>query len=194
MLIYLIKRLIWIIPTVLTVLLILFSLSYLLPGEPAEIILGPRATSEMAAELNSRLGLDKPWYQGYLTYLKNIFKGDFGRSIFRDRLVFDVIIEVIPHTIILTLVGMGMAIFNGVLIGLLAANYNNSFFEKFLTLLSYITASTPTYIAGVLLIFLFSVKFNLIPSIGAGDGSFISTAHHLIGPAIALSTGWTGYI
>jgi len=194
MLIYLIKRLIWIIPTVLTVLLILFSLSYLLPGEPAEIILGPRATSEMAAELNSRLGLDKPWYQGYLTYLKNIFKGDFGRSIFRDRLVFDVIIEVIPHTIILTLVGMGMAIFNGVLIGLLAANYNNSFFEKFLTLLSYITASTPTYIAGVLLIFLFSVKFNLIPSIGAGDGSFISTAPHLIGPAIALSTGWAGYI
>ncbi|TDO73757.1 peptide/nickel transport system permease protein [Halanaerobium saccharolyticum] len=194
MFIYITKRLLWVIPTILTVLLILFSLSYLLPGDPADIILGPRATPEMAEELNRRLGLDKPWYQSYLIYLKNIIKGDLGTSIFRDRSVLTVILDVLPYTVILTLAGMGLAVFNGISIGLLAANYNNSYFEKFLTMVSFITASTPTYIAGVLLIVVFSVNFNLIPSIGIGEGGFLSSLHHLIGPALALSIGWTGYI
>ncbi len=194
MFIYITKRLLWVIPTILTVLLILFSLSYLLPGDPADIILGPRATPEMAAELESRLGLDKPWHQSYLIYLKNIIKGDLGTSIFRDRSVLKVILEVLPYTVILTLAGMGLAVFNGISIGLLAANYNNSYLEKILTLFSFITASTPTYIAGVLLIVIFSVNFNLLPSIGIGDGGILDTLHHLIGPAIALSVGWTGYI
>jgi len=96
--------------------------------------------------------------------------------------------------LILTLAGMGLAVFNGISIGLLAANYNNSYFEKFLTMLSFITASTPTYIAGVLLIVVFSVNFNLLPSIGIGDGGLLDSIHHLIGPALALSVGWTGYI
>jgi len=194
MFIYITKRLLWVIPTILTVLLVLFSLSYLLPGDPADIILGPRATPEMAAELESRLGLDKPWYQSYLIYLKNIIKGDLGTSIFRDRSVLTVILDVLPYTVILTLAGMGLAVFNGISIGLLAANYNNSYFEKFLTMLSFITASTPTYIAGVLLIVVFSVNFNLLPSIGIGDGGLLDSIHHLIGPALALSVGWTGYI
>ncbi|SDI89869.1 peptide/nickel transport system permease protein, partial [Halanaerobium congolense] len=144
MFIYITKRLLWVIPTILTVLLLLFSLSYLLPGDPADIILGPRATPEMAAELESRLGLDNPWYQSYLIYLQNIIKGDLGTSIFRDRSVLKVILDVLPYTVILTLAGMGLAVFNGISIGLLAANYNNSYFEKFLTMLSFITASTPT--------------------------------------------------
>lgn len=194
MFIYITKRLLWVIPTILTVLLVLFSLSYLLPGDPADIILGPRATPEMAAELESRLGLDKPWYQSYLIYLKNIIKGDLGTSIFRDRSVLTVILDVLPYTVILTLAGMGLAVFNGISIGLLAANYNNSYFEKFLTMVSFITASTPTYIAGVLLIVIFSVNFNILPSIGIGDGGILDSLHHLIGPAIALSVGWTGYI
>jgi len=194
MFIYITKRLLWVIPTILTVLLILFSLSYLLPGDPADIILGPRATPEMAEEIESRLGLDKPWYQSYLIYLQNIIKGDLGTSIFRDRSVLTVILDVLPYTVILTLVGMGLAVFNGITIGLLAANYNNSYFEKFLTMFSFITASTPTYIAGVLLIVVFSVNFNLLPSIGIGNGGLLDSIHHLIGPALALSVGWTGYI
>ncbi|RCW52102.1 ABC transporter permease [Halanaerobium sp. ST460_2HS_T2] len=194
MFIYITKRLLWVIPTILTVLLVLFSLSYLLPGDPADIILGPRATPEMAAELESRLGLDKPWYHSYLIYLQNIIRGDLGTSIFRDRSVLKVILDVLPYTVILTLAGMGLAVFNGISIGLLAANYNNSYFEKFLTMVSFITASTPTYIAGVLLIVVFSVNFNLLPSIGIGDGGLLETIHHLIGPALALSVGWTGYI
>jgi peptide/nickel transport system permease protein len=194
MFIYITKRLLWVVPTILTVLLILFSLSYLLPGDPVDIILGPRGTPEMAEELNKRLGLDKPFYQSYFIYLKNILKGDLGKSIFRDRSVLTVIMEVLPYTVVLTIAGMGLAVFNGTIIGLLAANYNNSYLEKFLTLFSFITASTPTYIAGVLLIVVFSVNYNILPSIGIGDGGILSYIHHLIGPAVALSVGWTGYI
>ena len=194
MFIYITKRLLWVIPTILTVLLILFSLSYLLPGDPADIILGPRATPDMAEELRERLGLNKPWYQSYLIYLQNIIKGDLGKSIFRDRSVLNVILEVLPYTVILTLSGMGLAVFNGISMGLLAANYNNSYLEKIITMFSFITASTPTYIAGVLLIVVFSVNLNILPSIGIGDGGILTRIHHLIGPAIALSIGWTGYI
>ena len=194
MFIYITKRLLWVIPTILTVLLILFSLSYLLPGDPADIILGPRATPDMAEELRERLGLNKPWYQSYLIYLQNIIKGDLGKSIFRDRSVLNVILEVLPYTVILTLSGMGLAVFNGISMGLLAANYNNSYLERIITIFSFITASTPTYIAGVLLIVVFSVNLNILPSIGIGDGGILTRIHHLIGPAIALSIGWTGYI
>lgn len=194
MFIYIIKRLLWVIPTILAVLFLLFSLTYLLPGDPADIILGPRATEEMAENLRVRLGLDRPWYEGYFNYIRDILRGNLGVSIFRNRPVFNVVMEVLPYTLALTFAGMGLAVFNGILIGLLAANYQNTWFDKFLTLFSFITASTPTYIASVLIIVIFSVNLNILPSIGLGEGGFLNSLYYLIGPAIALSIGWTGYI
>ncbi|MGM0420306.1 MAG: ABC transporter permease [Bacillota bacterium] len=194
MLIYMVKRLLWMIPTLLAVLFLLFSLTYLLPGDPADIILGPRATEEMAADLEARLGLNRPWYEGYIMYLRQLARGDLGTSIFRERPVLSVIVEVLPYTLTLTIAGMGLAVFNGIIIGLLAANFNNSWVDKILTLLSFITASTPTYVASVIIIIIFSVNLNLLPSIGIGDGGFLNSLYYLLGPAVALSIGWTGYI
>ena len=194
MFVYISKRLLWVIPTLLAVLFLLFSLTYLLPGDPADIILGPRATEEMAQDLRERLGLDRPWYEGYIDYIRNILRGDLGVSIFRNRPVFNVVMEVLPYTLALTFAGMGLAVFNGIIIGLLAASYQDSWLDSLLTFISFLTASTPTYITSVLIIVVFSVNLNLLPSIGLGEGGLLNSLYYLIGPAVALSIGWTGYI
>ena len=194
MFVYISKRLLWVIPTLLAVLFLLFSLTYLLPGDPADIILGPRATEEMAQDLRERLGLDRPWYEGYIDYIRNILRGNLGVSIFRNRPVFNVVMEVLPYTLALTFAGMGLAVFNGIIIGLLAASYQDSWLDSLLTFISFLTASTPTYIASVLIIVVFSVNLNLLPSIGLGEGGLLNSLYYLIGPAVALSIGWTGYI
>lgn len=194
MFVYIAKRLLWVIPTLLAVLFLLFSLTYLLPGDPADIILGPRATEEMAQDLRQRLGLDRPWYEGYIDYIRSILRGDLGVSIFRNRPVSNVVMEVLPYTLALTFAGMGLAVFNGIIIGLLAASYQGSWLDSLLTFISFLTASTPTYIASVLIIVVFSVNLNLLPSIGLGEGGLLNSLYYLIGPAVALSIGWTGYI
>jgi peptide/nickel transport system permease protein len=194
MLIYTVKRLLLLIPTLIAVLLLLFSLSYLLPGEPAEIILGPRATPEMAEDLNQKLGLDKPWYVSFYLYLKQIVSGDLGTSIFREVPVFQAVMGVLPYTLALTFTGMGFAVLVGITIGLTAANFENTIWDSILGIFSFICASTPTYVAAVLILLFFSIRLNLLPVMGAGEGGIFSSLHHLIGPAIALSVGWTGYI
>src|SRR6056297_370385 len=194
MLIYTVKRLLLIIPTLLAVMLLLFSLSYLLPGEPAEIILGPRASQEMIKDLNQRLGLNKPWYVSFYLYVKQIVSGDLGTSIFRDVPVLQAVLGVLPYTLALTLSGMGIAVVLGITIGLTAASYQNTIWDGILEVFSFICASTPTYVAGVIILLLFSIRFDFLPVMGAGEGSILSFLHHLIGPALALSVGWTGYI
>ncbi len=194
MFIYILKRLLWIIPTLIAVLILLFSLTYILPGNPADIILGPRATEQMVVELNSRLGLDQSWPVSLYRYFKQVLTGDLGKSIFRGLPVFDMVMEVLPYTLALTFAGMGLAVVNGIIIGLLAANYRNTFFDKILTLISFITASTPTYVAGVIILVVFAVNLNILPAMGIGGGGIGDFLLHLIGPAFALSVGWTGYI
>ena len=81
---YSMRRIVWLVPTVLGVLIFLFSLTYLLPGEPADIILGNRATPEMVEQLNNRLGLNQPWPISLVKYIGGVFKGDWGKSIFRE--------------------------------------------------------------------------------------------------------------
>lgn len=194
MLIYTVKRLLLIIPTLIAVLLLLFSLSYLLPGEPAEIILGPRASEKMISDINQELGLDKPWYISFYLYLRQVISGDFGTSIFRDVSVLNAVMSVLPYTLILTITGMGFAVIVGIMIGLLAANYESTVWDSILGVFSFVFASTPTYVAAVLILLFFSIRLNLLPVMGAGDGGLIDSIHHLIGPALALSIGWTGYI
>src|SRR6056297_2734804 len=170
MLIYTVKRLLLIVPTLLAVLLLLFSLSYLLPGEPAEIILGPRASDKMIRDINEELGLDKPWYISFYLYLKQIASGDFGTSIFRDVSVLNAVLSVLPYTLILTLTGMAIAVIIGITIGLLAANYESTFWDGLLGIFSFVFASTPTYVAAVLILLFFSIRLNILPVMGAGDG------------------------
>jgi len=195
MLKYMLKRFLWLIPTLLGVMIFLFSLTYLLPGNPADIILGNRATPEMRETLNQKLGLDKPWPISLLKYITQMLRGDLGRSIFRDTPVLELINNVLPYTFILTFSSMGIAVLIGVVFGMLAASFEKTAIDKIITVFSLASASIPDFVYACLLVLFFSVRLDLLPVMGGGEpGNINDILLHLIGPALALSLNWAGYI
>jgi len=195
MLKYIIKRALWVIPTLLGVLIILFGLTYLMPGDPASAMLGPRATPELVEELNQRLHLDRamPVRLGY--YLAGIVTGDLGTSVWSGHTVSSLLAEALPHTALLALTSLGVAAFIGILLGAFAAVRRDSPIGGFVTIGSLLGVAVPDFVAALLLMLLFCVQFPILPALGAGaDGDLIDIAVHLILPATALGIGWVGYL
>jgi peptide/nickel transport system permease protein len=192
---YFIKRVLGIIPTLVCVLLFLFSLIYLLPGDPASVMLGPRATPEMVAALNKSLGLDQPVYVRLGRYLGGILQGNLGDSVWSGHSVASLIMSALPYTIVLTLSSMGLAAFLGIILGVLAAINAKSIIDHLVTVLSLIAVSVPDFVAACLLLLIFAVRFRFFPVIGGGTaGNFADQIRHLVLPVIALALGWLGYI
>ncbi|MCP4628939.1 MAG: ABC transporter permease [bacterium] len=195
MLIYIIKRTLWAIPTLIGVLILLFSLTYFLPGDPATVMLGPRATPELVASLNERLQLDKPIHIRLGYYFIGILKGDLGTSVWSGRTVTSSIAANLPHTILLALVSLGFAAIIGILLGTFAALHKGKAIGGTVTTLSLIGVAVPDFVAALLLMLLFCVKIPLLPFLGAGeDGDILDITLHLILPALALAIGWIGYL
>ncbi len=195
MLKYAIKRALWVIPTVIGVLIILFGLTYMLPGDPASAMLGPRATPELVAELNQRLHLDKsmPVRLGY--YLAGVAKGDLGTSVWSGHSVASLIAEALPHTMFLAVSSLGIAAVLGILLGAFGAVRQNSPISKVVTIISLIGVAIPDFVAALLLMLLFCVTIPLFPAIGSGaEGGLPDLILHIILPATALGIGWVGYL
>ncbi len=169
MLKYIIKRTLWVIPTLLGVLIILFSLTYLMPGDPASIMLGPRATPELVAALNHRLHLDQPMLIRLGYYLRDVVKGDLGTSIWSGYKVNKLIAEALPHTLLLAVTSLGIAALIGILLGAFAAIRRNSPVGGIVTIVSLLGVAMPDFVAAVLLMLVFSVKIPIFPALGAGE-------------------------
>ncbi|MBU0465747.1 MAG: ABC transporter permease [Proteobacteria bacterium] len=195
MLKYIIKRVLWMIPTLIGVLIILFSLTYMLPGDPATAMLGPRATPELVAALNTRLHLDEsmPVRLGY--YLFGIVKGDLGTSVWSGHKVGSLIFTALPHTVLLAICSLGIAAVIGIFMGAFGAVRQNSVISRIVTIVSLVGVAVPDFVAALLLMLLFCVQFPILPAIGAGtEDGITGIAVHLILPATALGIGWVGYL
>jgi peptide/nickel transport system permease protein len=195
MLKYIIKRALWVIPTLLGVLIILFGLTYLMPGDPASAMLGPRATPELVAELNQRLHLDRsmPVRLGY--YLTGVVKGDLGISVWSGHTVSSLLAEALPHTALLALTSLGVAALIGILLGAFAAVRRDSPIGGAVTIVSLLGVAVPDFVAALILMLLFCVLIPILPALGAGSaGDPVDIAVHLILPASALGIGWIGYL
>jgi peptide/nickel transport system permease protein len=192
---YFVKRVLGIIPTLLCVLLFLFGLIYLLPGDPASIMLGPRATPAMVEALNKSMGLDQPVTIRLGRYIWDIFHGDLGVSVWSKQPVSLLIMSALPNTIVLTLSSMGIAAFLGIILGALAAFYRKTIVDHLVTVLSLTAVSVPDFVAACLLLLIFAVRLRLFPVIGGGkEGDILDQLHHLVLPVIALALSWLGYI
>ena len=101
MLSYVLRRIVVLIPTLLCISLLVFLMIYLVPGDPAQIMLGERANAETLAALRKEMGLDQPWYVQFARFFRGVLQGDFGRSIEYDLPVIDVIGEVFVFAMIL---------------------------------------------------------------------------------------------
>jgi peptide/nickel transport system permease protein len=191
---YLVKRLLWVIPTLLGVMLFLFSLTYMLPGDPISILLGPRATPELIASTQVRLHLNDPIYLQLFYFLFGVVKGDLGYSVWSGYQVRSLIAQALPHTLILTLFSLGIAAVVGILLGCFASVYNEDPKGFIITIASLLCVAIPDFVWALLLLLLFCVRLLLLPTIGAGaPGDLLDILMHLILPSTALCLPWIGY-
>jgi ABC-type dipeptide/oligopeptide/nickel transport system permease component len=164
-----------------------FTVVRIAPGDPAEIWLGDYATPPLVKITRERMGLDTPVWQQYVTFVSRIAVGDLGNSIRTNRPVTQTIFAQVPHTVRLTIAAISIGIVLGLMSGILSALYHNSKLDLMAVLGSVIWLSIPSFWFGMILIYLFSVRFKLFPITGAGDrGDLVSLLHHLVLPAIAL--------
>ena len=168
---YTIKRIFEVIPVLLIVSIIVFSVMHLLPGDPTLLMLagaeGGSIPQERLDELRIIMGLNKPLYEQYYNFISNAISGDLGTSIRLRIPVTEILLQKFPYTIKLSLLGLMIAIFLGVVIGLVAALFKDTWLDHFSMTFSLIGVSMPIYWLGLLLILVFSINLNIFPSSGA---------------------------
>jgi peptide/nickel transport system permease protein len=176
MLRFVVRRLLLLVPILLGLSILVFGWVRLLPGSPAQALLGERATPETIAEIRHQLKLDRPIYEQYWGYLKTVGQLDFGVSISSRRTVTYEFQHRFPATVELALAAMAFAIFFGIPLGFLAAKRYGSVFDHVSLIGSLIGISIPIFFLGLILKWIFAVKLGWLPSIGRE--SVLSEAKH----------------
>ncbi len=180
---YIVRRILLLIPVLLGVTFLVFSIMYFTPGDPAQLILGENAPEQAVQDLRGRMGLNDPFIVQYFRYIKDALKGDFGKSYTTKRPVFDEVLSRFPATLKLTIAGMIVAVAIGIPVGILSATKQYSAADNISMVLALLGVSMPNFWLGLMLILFFSVRLGWLPS--GGDMGFSS----LILPAITLGTG-----
>jgi peptide/nickel transport system permease protein len=174
---------------------LLFAMVHMIPGDPTSVLLGPRATPELRAELNERMGLDQPIPVQLGRFLANLARGDLGEDVFSNRPVADIVFEQLPFTIILVLTSIGVAALIGIPLGAYSAIRRNSLLDRVTAVMSVSFIAIPSFVIALYCLLIFAVKLRWFPAMGAGEpGDFLDQAWHLALPAFALGIGWVGYI
>lgn len=174
---------------------LLFAMIHMIPGDPANVILGPKASPELKAEISQRMGLDQPLLVQLGRFYTDLAQGNLGVDVFSDRPVFDIVFEQLPYTLVLVLAAIGGATLLGVPLGCFSAIRRNSLLDRLTAVLSVAFIAIPSFVVALYLLLWLAVKWRWFPAMGAGeDGDFMDQAHHLVLPAIALGLGWVGYI
>lgn len=189
---YLLSRLIVTVPTLLGILTVVFLVLRVLPGDPAELMLGTAATQEQVANLRTQLGLDRPLLVQYFDFLSKVVRGDFGDSYRTRRPVMGEVFNAFPHTFFLALASVILSCVLGVWSGTLSALRRNSMVDYVVTATAMLGISMPIFTIGIVLIWVFSNWLGWFPILGAGDlGKPLEYAWHLVLPTLALgASGW----
>ncbi len=163
---YIIRRLLQMVPVLLLVTLIAFSLMHLMPGDPVAAMLGPEATPEAVATLRHELGLDRPIIMQYVDWLGNALRGDFGRSIVNRQSVSELIAQRLPVTLQIGLSAMLLSLIVAIPIGILSALRRNSVEDQLSRFIAILGIAIPNFVIGILLILVFSVALRWLPPSG----------------------------
>jgi ABC-type dipeptide/oligopeptide/nickel transport system permease component len=182
------RRLLLAIPTLFGVLVVVFLLLYVAPGDPVQAMVGERADPATIARLRAELRLNDPLPVQFAHYGWGVVRGDFGRSYITNRPIIDDIAERFPRTLLLATTAMLLAILVGVTVGVLAAIRPNGWFDRTALALTYLGISFPVYWVGLLLIVLFAVTLRWLPASGYGRLEF------LVLPSLALGSRSIAYL
>lgn len=187
---YILKRIVQTIPMLIIISMISFAMIKMAPGDPVRSYVTPDMKAEDIERVRENLGLNKPVHIQYLSWLKQTLKGDLGYSLINYRPVAKEIKERIPATLILMGSSLILALILGITFGLLGAFYHNKIIDKIISIITYVGISIPSFWFAMVLILIFSVKLNLLPSVGmhsVGEDSFIDVLKHTIMPTLVLS-------
>ncbi len=190
MLVYLFKRLLLFIPTLLGITLITFLLMQALPGDPVQGMAGERANPETLARIRAELGSDRPLPLQYLGYLKLLAQGELGRSYYTNRKVADDLLQKFPNTVKLALAAIFFASLGGIVLGVISAVKHGTAWDRFASIVAIGGISLPVFWLGLTLMLVFALDLRWLPPSGMGNGSF----QYLILPAITLGTYSLAYI
>lgn len=190
MLLYTIKRLLALIPTLLAATMLVFLFVHLIPGDPASILLGDTATPAEVAALTRELGLDEPLWTQYLIWLGNVLQGDLGTSVFFGTPVLTVIADGAETSILLATMTMVWIVLIGVPIGIVSAMNKGRWIDQIASGGAMLFASIPTFWLGLYLILLFAVGLGWLPSSGfpsLTDTGGVTNLRYLILPSLTLA-------
>ena len=176
------RRILMMIPIMLGVVLLVFSMLYFSPGEPAKYVLGDMATEEDIAMFNEENGLNDPFLVQYVNYIADALHGDLGISYTTKQPVIDEIIARFPTTFKLTIVSTLVSVVIGITLGIISAVKQYSIWDNIVRVIAMVGVSMPNFWLGLLLILLFSVQLGVLPAAG------ITSWKHWILPAITIGT------
>ncbi|MDR7467994.1 MAG: ABC transporter permease [Armatimonadota bacterium] len=179
---YIARRVLGSVPVLVLVVTAVFFLFQLIPGDPARALLGPEATPDVVEQVRRDLGLDRPILTQYMTYLGRLGRGDLGKSISTRRPVAEELAEPFWNTLKLAVVSIVLATLVGVLLGIVAAVRQGTVWDHLASVVALLGISIPVFWLALLMMYLFSVRLQLLPS--AGD----ETWRHYLMPTLSLAT------
>jgi len=194
---YVVRRLLQAVPVILAIVALNFLLLHLAPGDAAQVLAGEAgsASPEYMAQLRERFGLDQPLWLSLLVYMKNVLSLDLGFSFRHNMPVLDLILQRLGPTILLMGVTLVLSVGAGMALGLLAASRVDGWLDTFISILALISYATPLFWIGLMLIVVFSIKLDWLPTSGMetvaafheGWARVADIARHLVLPAVTLS-------
>ena len=196
MLAYIIRRLLLLIPVLVIVGIIVFTLIHLTPGDPASVMLGREATNEQKEALREQLGLNDPFLVQFVNWFLDALRLDFGESLFIGKPVTEALLDRVQPTGLLTLYALTLSILIAIPSGVIAATRANSLLDRLLMVLSISGAAIPSFFFGILLILLFAVVLSWLPSggyVGIGEDP-VQHFRYMILPTIALGVSAAGLL
>lgn len=185
---YILKRILWMIPIILGVAILVFTIMYFCPGDPASVIAGANATEQAKEEIRQTLGLNQGYFQRLFTYLSDVFLHfDLGTSYITKAPIAAEIMARLPRTALLAFMCMVLSILLGVPLGIVAAIHQDRVADRASMIAALFGTCMPPFWLALLMILLFSVKLGWLPALGVGSFK------HYIMPTIALSLQSVAY-
>ncbi len=193
---YILRRIVLLIPVILIVGLVVFTLVHLTPGDPAAIILGDQATPEDIQQLRETLGLNDPLPIQFINWFGGVLTLDFGDSIFLGMPVTEALMDRVAPTGLLTLYALFVQLLIGIPLGVIAALKAGSIVDRLMTALAISGAAIPTFFLGIMLILIFAVQLKWLPSVGYVSPMDDLSGHiqRMIMPAFALGFSSAGLL
>jgi len=206
---YLIRRVLLMVPVILGISAIVFTLSHLIPGDPVMVLLGQEATPAEAQRLRAVLGLDEPLPVQYGKWLARAMQGDLGRTLFGGQQVGELLKQTVPATLELSIAALLLSLSVALPLGIISAVKRGSTLDMFSMVLALLGVSMPVFWSGILLILTFSLWLGWLPfngrgpplteaiqalAQGEGPDKLLDSAKHLVLPALALGLTLVGPI